>query len=111
MDKNTRVAAAIASPEQAVSHPGGTRAASFTSVVAALDVGETATRSIQVSPYTNLDEIAKQIAQWRDTLRNNVGASVRAARQRTGGDYTIEVCDCLTPRSRMFVVAFVTRTA
>lgn len=110
LDKQTTLAAAMQAPEDAVPLPGRNRAGSFTSTLVSLDIGETATRSMEVDPATPVAEVSKALPDLRDRLRNNVTPCVRNAKVKTGAEYSIEVSDCWTPRGRLFIVAFVTRT-
>lgn len=111
LNKNTRVAAAIQAPEDAVPPPNRNRAGSFTTAVTNLDIGETATRTMEVDPGITVAAVAQVLPGLRDRLRNNVAPCVRNAKLKTGGEYSVEVSDCWTPKGRLFIVAFLTRTA
>lgn len=86
---------------------------SFASVVAALKVGETATKSMSI-PLTD-EELPIKLAslpEMRERLANNITPAVtRAKRNIRCSDYTTEVTQVLTPKGRVYVVAFVTRIA
>ena len=102
--------AALAKPDDAVPEPTSRRPWSFTSQVASLEPGDTACRLHQLDPDTTLSEMSESLTKLRAKCRNNVAPSVRQAASRTGGEYTIEVCDFVTPRGQFYVATIVTRT-
>lgn len=110
VDKAT-LKAAVMTVDDDVGEPTRRRASSFSSAVADLAVGQTASRAIRLDPETSLAELAERGSEWREAMRNNIAPAVRRAREQTGGEYEVEVSDALTPSRRFYIVAFVTRTA
>ena len=106
-----QVTVAMNTVEDDVAEPSRKRSSSVASVLTDLDVGETASRAVRVDPDLSLASYAERYAEMRETLRNNVAPSMRQAKARTGGTYSIEVVDTLTPNRSMFIVALITRTA
>lgn len=106
-----QVAMAMNTVEDDVSAPTRKRSSSFASVISDLDVGETASRAVRVDQSLTLAEYTERYAALREALRNNVAPSVRQAKLRTGGEYSVEVVDTLTPSRSLFIVALVTRIA
>lgn len=107
---NSKIKSAMQQPDNGVTAPGRTQAASFASQVAALAVGECCSRVVGVDPNVRLCELSTMLPAMRESLRNNTAPSVRQANTRTGNKYTIEVADVRTPGDNFFVVAIVTRT-
>lgn len=91
----------------------GPQPGSFAAHVAALQVGETATRAMTLTPSKgHLQRDLDDIASFRERLANNITPAVtRAKRNISGSDYTTEVTQVLTPKGRIYVVAFITRIA
>jgi hypothetical protein len=108
-DTHTRLAAALEAPESDIAQPGRGRSSSFTAQVADLALGETASKLLPVEPSAALCDIQKDLPAIRERLRNNVASSVRHAKARTGGNYSVEVCDLHTPTGQWFTIALVTR--
>lgn len=102
--------AALLSPEDGVSEPTSRRPWSFTSQVTNLEPGGVASRLHRVSPDTTLERMAETLTQLRAQCRNNASPSVRKAASRTGGEYTIEVCEFVTPKGQFYIATIVTRT-
>lgn len=98
-----------ASIEDDVPKPPRRRSSSFASVLSDLRVGETAARAQVVDPALTVGDFAAQSVALREALRNNCAPAVRQARGRTGGEYSIEIADVMTPSRRLFLVALVTR--
>jgi hypothetical protein len=105
------LAAALATPEEGIATPPRTRPTSAITQIAALEVGEHWSRVQSVPVNTPLKDYAADSVQWRDDLRNSINSSVRHAKARTGGTYTIEVGDFISPARTIYLVAIVTRTA
>lgn len=82
---------------------------SFAGQVEELEVGECCSRIQQLDPNMTMLEFAQQSSELKATLRNNVAPSVRGARKRTGGDYTIEVTTAVTTPGMVYLLAVVTR--
>ncbi len=87
------------------------RASSFAQQVEALNIGESCSRVHGVHEGFTLKALAENMATMKEGLRNNTAPSVRQAKARTRGTYSIEIGDMRTPSGRTFVVAIVTRTA
>lgn len=82
---------------------------SFISVVADLELNETASKVIEIKPSTRIGTAAIELTEWRKAHRNNIAASVNHAKRNTGCSYSIEVVDLFT-NGRLFITALVTRT-
>lgn len=108
-DISNKITAAMRTVEDDVSEPSRKRSSSMASVIADLEIGETASRAQRVDPTTTLTDYAEQYAELRESLRNNVAPSVRQAKARTGGEYSIEIVDTLTQNRALFIIALVTR--
>lgn len=87
------------------------KAHSLISQIEALDIGDCASKALQVSPDITFDEYATEGPAMREALRNSVAASMRAAKGRTGGTYEIETSDMMTTGRKLYIVAIITRTA
>ena len=85
----------------------------FTAQVAALEKGDTTSRSINVARMVEsnvkLSKLEGTMAGRRNTFRNAVGSAVRNATRQTGNTYSVEICDLFAPSGRLFLVALVTR--
>jgi len=84
---------------------------SFTSAIEMLAVGECAARAENVDKYNALAVIQDTLPARKESLRNNIAPSVKAAKGRTGGEYTVEVTDMLTPARNWMIIGIVTRVA
>lgn len=102
---------AFASPDDDVTPTGNRKAHSLVSQIEALDVGDSASRALQVSPDITFDEYATEGPSMREALRNSVSASMRKARERTGNSYEVEVSDMMMTSRKLFMVAIISRTA
>lgn len=100
---------ALQTPEDGVQEPTSRRPWSFTSQVANLEPGQVACRLHPVDPASTLEQVSETITQLRAQCRNNASPSVRKAAARTGGVYTTEVCDLLTPKGQLYIATIVTR--
>lgn len=85
------------------------RSSSLAAQVADLAVNEVATKCFEIHSSFSLEEINQSIAAWRHQHRNNCGRSVAVAKERVGGEYSIETEDLMTGKGRMFVVVLITR--
>lgn len=89
----------------------GPRAGSFNSQVAELNPGECVSKVRPVDPTTPVHRLPEELPTMRSQVRNACAPAVSRAKASTGGEYTVEVGDCIMPNGTMFVVAVVTRTA
>lgn len=103
--------AALMAPEDDVAEPSSKRPWSFASQVSKLEVGGVACRLLKLEGEKTLNEIGESLTELRRQCRNNATPSVKRAAAQTGGEYSIEVCDFVTPRGMFYVATIVTRTA
>lgn len=103
--------AAVNTVDDGVPEPSRRRSSSFASVIADLEIGETASKAQRVEDDTTLAEFAEKSAAWREALRNTCATSMRQAKARTGGEYSIEIADVMTQARSLFIVALITRTS
>jgi hypothetical protein len=101
--------AALASPDDGVSKPGRTQATSAITQIAALDVGHTWSRCEPVDPDLTIGGFGETTTRAREELRSNVASSVRHAKTKTGGTYSIETGDFISTARNIYLVAVVTR--
>ncbi len=87
------------------------RPGSFNSQVAELNPGECVSKVRPVEPTTSVQRLPQELPAMRTQVRNACAPAVSRAKATTGGEYTVEVGDCIMPNGTMFVVAVVTRTA
>ena len=97
--------------DSAMPVPRRRREASFSAAVADLDVGEQVAKLTRIDASLSLDEVQAQMVEMQKTIRNNTVPAVARAKERTGGQYTIEVTDFMTNAKNWFLIAVVTRTA
>lgn len=102
---------ALAAPDDDVSPSTRRKEHSLTSQIAALEVDGCASHAKPVPADTTLDDYQFNGQAMREAVRNNVAASMRAAKARTGGTYEIEVGDLFTTGRKLYIVAIITRTA
>lgn len=86
------------------------KSASFAAAVADLQPGDTAARSHALNGSMTLDEFAADLTAMKIMLRNNAAPAVKAARERTGGLYSVEVGESILPSGKITLVVLVTRT-
>lgn len=109
--QHTTIAAALANPEEDVSLPNRRKSTSFNAQVAELSPGEVATKAQLIDKTMTVADVAANLTELRQTLRNNMTKVVQRAREATGGEYSLEVIDTLTPTGRWFLVGLITRLA
>lgn len=103
--------AALATPDADVATPTRQSSSSLVSQIAALDVGDSASKVTLVDPAMTMAEYAEQGVEMRERVRQSVSSSLRVAKGRTGGEYEIEIADVLTTKRVLYIVAIITRTA
>lgn len=115
-DKNTttektkqQISVAAMTPDHSVEPPSRARPASFTTQVAALEIGECVSKVERLDMTLPAGTIQDCLTDWRSTMRNNVAPSVRHAKAKTGGTYAIEVFDCMSDMRNWYLMAVVTR--
>lgn len=102
--------AALDVPE-VTSPPGREAASSFSTQVASLKPGATASRAICVPQDMTIAQWAKVNVTARENLRDSVTSSVRIARGRfPDRTFDIHVGDLITTGKAIYTVAVVTRT-
>lgn len=102
--------AVISQPDDEVSIPSTTRnTVNLMAQVSALDIGQCCSRVERVSVDMTLKEFMDQSTEMKNALRNNMAPSVRGAKKKTGGDYSIEVTNCVTTPGQLYIVGIVTR--
>lgn len=104
-----RVAAAASTIEDDVTTPTRKRSASFTSVIADLDIGEIAAKVQRVDQDFSFANYKLNGAEIRDALRNNLAGPVREAKKQTGGSYSIEIVEQFTKLNGLLIIALITR--
>jgi hypothetical protein len=77
--------------------------------VTALDIGQCCSRVERVPMDMSIKDFADQSTEMKNSLRNNMAPSVRGAKAKTGGDYTIEVTTTITTPGQLYIVGIVTR--
>lgn len=115
-DKNTttektkqQISVAAMTPDHSVEPPSRARPASFTTQVAALEIGECVSKVERLDTNASVYHLQERLPEMRATMRNNVAPSVRHAKAKTGGTYTIEVFDCMSDMRNWYLMAVVTR--
>lgn len=83
---------------------------SFTAALAALEVGEVASRAVRVDETHTVEGLMAWLPEAKASLSNNVRASMRAAASKEGHEYSLETVDLMTGKA-VYVIALVTRTA
>lgn len=107
---NDPVLTAMAAPDDGIDPPSRANPSSRASQIAALDIGESCCfTSGSFSSGLSLGEALASIPERTAALRNTVMSSVRQATARTGGQFTVEATEVITPQRNMYVVAIVTR--
>lgn len=100
----------ISQPDDEVAIPSTTRnTVNLMAQVSALDIGQCCSRVERVPVDMTLKEFMDQSTEMKNTLRNNMAPSVRGAKKKTGGDYSIEVTNCVTTPGQLYIVGIVTR--
>lgn len=102
--------AAIAQPDDQVAIPSTTRnTVNLMAQVTALDIGQCCSRVERVPVNMTIKDFMDQSSELKNALRNNMAPSVRGAKNKTGGDYSIEVTNCITTPGQLYIVGIVTR--
>lgn len=107
-----RLDSALDNPEQDVQVPSTRRPTSMISLIAALKVGETLTRTMEISGDVTLQDIQQNLATWKRGLSSSVGSSVKHAKKRIGNDqvqFSVETTHTLTSAGRLYIIAIVAR--
>lgn len=90
-------------PQQADTTP------SFQAQVNALTIGESVAKVRPVNPKLQVSKIPEEMPALRQQLRNAVTPAVTRAKAATGGSFSIEVGDFISPSGKFYAVAVVTR--
>jgi hypothetical protein len=106
---DSKLTAALATPEEGVSRPGRVHPTSAITQIAALKPGESWSRCERPMGDVTLAEYADGSADMRDQMRNSILSSVRYAKEKTGGTYITETGDFISSNRRIFLVCVVTR--
>ena len=107
----SHLSAAMSTPEADVEVPSRHKAGSLTSQVAALEVGDCASKVIAVPLTATVSDYMRDGSDMRKQLRNSVNSCVRLAAQRSGGEHEIEVSSMVSTGGRLYIVAVITRVA
>jgi hypothetical protein len=83
---------------------------SFTAALAALEVGEVASRAIALDPEHSIAFTAQALSDYKSSLSNSVRASIRGAEKSEGHKFSVETVHQLTERG-VYVISLVTRIA
>ena len=113
MMKEHELQAAMLTTESDVPTPAKNRAASMISQIAALKVGETTTRTLEIQGDVTLSDIAANLAAWKRGLSSSVGSSVNHAKKRIREEsaFSVDTSHTMTQNGRLFIIAIVTRSA
>ena len=84
-------------------------APSFQAQVNALAIGESVSKVRAVNPKLPIGKIPEEMPALRQQLRNAVTPAVTRAKAATGGAFSIEVGDFISPSGKFYAVAVVTR--
>lgn len=103
------LAASLATPEEGVGKPGRTRPASAITQIAALKPGEHWARVATPPAGMPLKDFAAESGEMREALRNLVNSSLRHAKAKTGGTYSVETGDFISSNRTLYLVCVVTR--
>lgn len=110
--KTAKIAAAIQEPETGVAEPKRGKESSFSAQVADLQVGDTASRAVQIDGEHTLATFAESASLWRDQLRNTIAPAVKRAKARNAdAEYTNEIGTMIMPGMSLYIVAVVTRVS
>lgn len=100
----------IAQPDDEVAIPPTTRnTVNLMAQVTALDIGQCCSRVERVPVDMSIKDFMDQCTEMKNSLRNNMAPSVRGAKNKTGGDYSIEVTTTVTTPGQLYIVGIVTR--
>lgn len=88
-----------------------TKESSFSSVVADLAVGESASRVHHLNQSMTIGEFERDLSEMKSMIANNARPSVKTAQARTGGQYRVETGETITAAGRIYLLVIVTRTA
>lgn len=102
---------AMSIPDKDVPIPSRTSPGSLASQIAALTIGACASKVEPVDPALTIAEFIDQGRELREALRNRVTASVTTAKNRTGGQYSIEVGTLAMANNNIYLVAVITRNS
>jgi len=86
------------------------KSSSFASVVADLEVNESACKAHMVVDMT-LAQLSSNLSEMKKMVGNNARPSVNMAQKRTGNEYRIETGETLTTGGRIYLLVIVTRIA
>ena len=101
---------AIPQPDDQVAIPPTTRhTVNLMAQVTALDIGQCCSRVDRVPVDMTIKEFMDQSTELKNTLRNNMAPSVRGAKTKTGGEYSIEITTTVTTPGQLYIVGIVTR--
>lgn len=103
---------AITEADSAITVPPRSRTVNIVNLMAqvtALEIGQCCSRVERVPMDMTLKEFGEQSTELKNSLRNNMAPSVRGAKAKTGGDYTIEITTTVTTPGQLYIVGIVTR--
>lgn len=106
---NNRLDTALTKPEAGVAEPTRKRSGSFTAQIRDLELGQSASRVVQINATHTLFDIQEHMAAWKSDLRSSVESTAGVVRRDTGHKYTTELADFRTASHTWFIVAVVTR--
>lgn len=111
--KDHELEAAMLTTETDVPTPAKNRAASMISQIAALKVGESTSRTLEIEGDVTLSDVAQNLAAWKRGLSSSVGSSVNHAKKRIRGEsaFSVDTSHTMTQNGRLFIIAIVTRSA
>ena len=87
------------------------KSSSFASVVADLDIDESACKAHMLDKDMTLAKLSSSMSEMKTMVGNNARPSVAIAKKRTGNEYRIETGETLTTGGRIYLLVIVTRIA
>jgi hypothetical protein len=110
--KLINIGVSLTQPDEDVARPSTKKAGSFQSQVEALSPTESCARIKKVgADNLTLGQIQAKLPDEREKLRNGLQPVIARARTATGGTYTTEVWQSISPAGDIYLVGMVTRTA
>jgi hypothetical protein len=106
----TNLTRRIDNPESDVAEPVAVRnTVSLTAQITELTIGQCCSRVERLDGDMTMSDFVTMAGDMKARLRNNMAPSVRGAKVKTGGEYTIEVTTTVTVPGYIYLVGIVTR--
>lgn len=84
---------------------------SFTGQLAALQVGETATKTQRARTSKLAFDLDVEMTKLRNQMKGGINQQISRASKSTGNTYSFEFASVLTPSNKVYLVCIITRTA